>query len=151
MRRLAVAVAAVAVVAVGVGVAFAQTTGDERIYACVNNGDGAMRQVAGPNVQCNKGWHRISWASEQPSPASFATYQNKSDSRVVQPGGDSSALATCDEGDIVTGGGFETNSRLNFELSAANDDMNGWLVAASNPTAAEARIMSFVVCLDTTP
>ena len=40
MRKLAVAVGAVTVLLVGGVVAFAQTTGDERIYACVNNGDG---------------------------------------------------------------------------------------------------------------
>jgi hypothetical protein len=65
MRRLAVAVGAVAVLAVG-GVAFAQTTGDERIYACVNGGDGAVRVQDGPDATCSRGWSPLSWSQQGP-------------------------------------------------------------------------------------
>src|SRR3954452_3599866 len=73
MRRLAVAIGAVAVLAFG-GAALAQTTGDERIYACVNNGDGAMKQVAGADAVCSKGWHQISWSAENAPAEDTTTY-----------------------------------------------------------------------------
>jgi hypothetical protein len=65
MRRLAVAVGAVAVLAVG-GVAFAQTTGDGRIYACVNDGDGAVRVQDGSDATCSRGWSPLSWSQQGP-------------------------------------------------------------------------------------
>jgi hypothetical protein len=65
MRRLAVIVGAVAVLGAG-GVAFAQTSGDERIYACVSNGDGSVRVKAGPDAVCPKNWSPLSWSQQGP-------------------------------------------------------------------------------------
>ena len=67
MRRVAIAVGAVALLAVG-RVALAETTGNERIYACVNNGDGTMQAGGGSDIACAKGWHKLSWSAEQSCP-----------------------------------------------------------------------------------
>jgi hypothetical protein len=65
MRRLAVAIGAVAVLAAG-GVAFAQTTGGERIYACVSDGDGAVRVQASSGATCPKNWSPLQWSKQGP-------------------------------------------------------------------------------------
>jgi hypothetical protein len=161
MRRLAVAVAAaVAVLAVG-GVAVAQTTGDERIYACVNDGDGAMRQVAGPEVACKKGWHQLSWSSENPQATPALNTYRVGEGLIVPESGpnDTGTIkAFCDEGDLVTSGGFNTvgfpglevrSSRIEWTLS--EDDLLGWSVTAVNTRDTPAFLSAEVVCLDITP
>jgi hypothetical protein len=65
MRRLAVAVGAVAVLMVG-GVTFAQATGDDPIYACVNNGDGSVRVVASADTPCPKNFSPLQWSQQGP-------------------------------------------------------------------------------------
>jgi hypothetical protein len=112
MRKLAVAAGAVALMAVG-GVAFAQATGDERIYACVNNGDGAIRQVAGATTACAKGWHKLSWSSENPpaSPIPKTTTYSKFETIQIGPDDDLGfAIVDCDGDDVATGGGYKLGS-----------------------------------------
>ena len=110
MRRLAVAVGAVAVLALG-GVAFAQTNGDERIYACVSNGDGAVRVHEDPEARCPRNWSPLSWASEQPvvppPPVvpQLKTYKNLA--AAFTPAHEGNSLyPECDNGDYATGGGY---------------------------------------------
>jgi hypothetical protein len=97
------------------GVAVAQTTGDERIYACVNNGDGTIRQVAGPDSTCSKGWHSLSWSAENP-PATVipttTTYIKRADRTLNAQAINASVDAFCDSGDIATGGGFQSFSTV---------------------------------------
>ncbi len=148
MQRLAIAVGAVAVLAVG-GVAFAQTSADERIYACVNNGDGTMRQVAGPDVACAKNWHKLSWSSE--SPPAPTTYR-RTGTAGVSVSGVNTAQAFCDDGDIATGGGYENAGRAEvmFNEVLVSDSLEpiGWQVTAFNGRASAVSITAEVLCLD---
>jgi hypothetical protein len=98
MRRLAVVVGAVAILGAG-GVAFAQTTGDERIYACVNNGDGSVRVTAGPDAVCPKNWSPLSWSQrgprgEQGLPGAKGDPGEKGDRGEPGPGGVKIVLAS---------------------------------------------------------
>jgi hypothetical protein len=137
MRRFAIAAGAVAVLTVG-GVAFAQTTGDERIYACVNNGDGTIRQVAGPDVTCNKGSHPLSWSAENPPSQHIpvtTTYKKSQTFQMPVGVGGSSQAVNCDDGDVATGGGFSGGgSVLELEQSLplstpGSASPNAWGVA----------------------
>ena len=153
MRRLAVAVAATATLAVG-GVALAQTTGDERIYACVNNGDGTMRQVAGPEVACAKNWHQISWASENPQTPTLDTYQRSTTRAPMETQSTTDILIGCDPGDLVTGGGYwsETPILDIRQSSADGPTADNWLVRVTNPDpTTQWFAQAFVTCLDTAP
>src|SRR4051794_25500093 len=104
MRRLAVAIGAVAVLAFG-GVALAQTTGDERIYACVNNGDGARKKVPGAAAVSSKGCHQI-WGPGENAPAEATTTYVKQRTVAIPDNVVAvSAAARCNDGDVATGGG----------------------------------------------
>jgi len=109
MRRLAVAIGAVAVLAF-VGAALAQTTGDERIYACVNNGDGAMKQVAGADAVCSKGWHQISWSAENAPAEDTTTYVKQRTVAIPDNVVAVSAAARCNDEDVATGGGTKAGT-----------------------------------------
>jgi hypothetical protein len=156
MRRLAVVVGALVILAISAVVVQAATTGDERIYACVNNGDGTMRQVAGPEVTCPKGWHALSWSAENPpaSPA-LTTYENAGDVVIVAAEGSGRATARCDEGDVATGGGYSTSTSTGIEVNGSSMitlfDNTGWQATAANTTTVNLAFRAFVVCLDTTP
>jgi hypothetical protein len=116
MRRLIGAVAAIALLAVG-GAAFAQTTGDERIYACVNNGDGTMRQVAGPNVACPRNWHTLSWSAENaPAPHIPVTTTYTQVGSILWDAGDvfGEAIIHCNGDDIAVSGGWSLGSATQF-------------------------------------
>jgi hypothetical protein len=134
MRRLAVAAGAVALLAVG-GVALAQTTGNERIYACVNNGDGTMRQVAGPDVACPKNFHKLSWSAENP-PSSETTTYTAVDFAAMSSGDVKGLSVECNDGDVATGGGVENTSAGTIVSSSLpspsleGETPTGWFVVA---------------------
>ena len=146
MRKLAVVAGAVALMAVG-GVALAQTTGNERIYACVNNGDGTMRQVAGPDVACSKGWHKLSWSAENPpaTPIPTTTTYTRSLESTALPNtqppafGLMTATPMCDEGDVVVGGGIRIGTDRATEIFVSRprifaNDPEGWTGGVVNKT-----------------
>ena len=162
MRRLAVAVGAVTLLAVG-GVAIAQTTGNERIYACVNNGDGAIRQVAGPDVACSKSSHQLSWSAENPPATTIpttTTYIRRADQTINAGAAGASATAFCDSGDIATGGGYASfNPALQVRASQPylpgnnpqdGDTPLGWLVNVHNTSTVETpTVTAFAICQHT--
>ena len=156
MRRLAVAVGAVAVLAAG-GMAAFGATGDERIYACVNNGDGTMRQVAGASSTCSKGWHQISWSAENaPATPALKSYVRAGGLGPIEPGDTETNHAACDEGDVATGGGFQKQHGVDIEASFMHPhpvspgvDVNDWFVRAHNDEQVTLQFGAFVTCLDT--
>ena len=135
MRRLAVVVGALVILTISAVVVQAATTGDERIYACVNNGDGSMRQVASASSTCPKGWHQISWSAENAPAQSISTYV-KTDSDVIETGDSIGFLAVlCNDGDVATGGGYiihesvkVINDAPEFGGPSVNDVAVGWNV-----------------------
>ena len=153
MRKLAVAVGAVTVLLVGGVVAFAQTTGDERIYACVNNGDGTIRQVASATTACSKGWHKLSWSQEN-APAETiptTTTYRKEDSRTFFAGTEELVVVHCNDGDVATGGGFGTIAQtvvLKSSRPIGSNPPNAWLIFASNEGGTDT-LNTYVVCQHT--
>ena len=106
MRRFVLAMSAVAVLVIG-GVAYAQTTGAEQIYACVSNGDGSIRQVAGADVACSKGWHKLNWSAGQAHIPVTTTYVVEQQG-VIASQQIEGVTANCNSGDVVTGGGIRS-------------------------------------------
>jgi hypothetical protein len=158
MRRLVVALGALAVLAVG-GVALAQTTGNERIYACVNNGDGTIRQVAGADTACPKGWHNLSWSAENPPATTIpetTTYVIRGERTINAQAVGVGVDTFCNSGDVATGGGFESFSPV-LEVRSSTplpphdgDDPNGWRVnVRKTDTVEEPTVSVFVVCQHT--
>ena len=158
-RRLAVAAGALAVLAVG-GVAFGQTTGDERIYACVNNGDGAMRQVAGASSTCPKGWHKISWSSENAPAAVQKTYVVL-ESVTLTAQRQNIARAECRPGDVATGASARIGSSNSvftilqespYPLESNNftpvSPPTGWQFIVINNLLIDANFGIYLVCLE---
>jgi hypothetical protein len=156
MRRLALAaIGAVAVLVVG-GVAFAQATGDERIYACVSNGDGTMRQVAGPDVACSKNWRQISWSAENAPTTQPSRYFRDSATVFIPDGNDTgTACVFCDNAeDLAVSGGFAlVGNPVTILASRALNGNNrtGWKVDGVNQTGGGGGFQAHVVCLDFTP
>src|SRR5690349_13675844 len=167
MQRFALAIAAVAVLAVAVGAtAFAATSGDERIYACVNNGDGTVRIVAGADVACAKGFHKLSWSAENPPPPPVVTpaptatppptprprYYARDVHVSAAPFTTVAERASCDAGDVATGGGLTADGKLavgvNAPGAADDNEPHDWLVTLNNPTDATRFFTISVVCVD---
>jgi hypothetical protein len=130
-------------------VAFAQTTGDERIYACVNNGDGTMRQVAGPDVACNKSSRNLSWSAEQPAIPTTTTY-TRTQNGTVQANNGLLNIAYCDDpDDVVVSGGYEAspNPNLHIYITAPFDSTpRGWRVGFANLTDLDRTVTTYVIC-----
>ena len=160
MRKLAVAVGAVTVLLVGGVVAFAQTTGDERIYACVNNGDGTIRQVAGATTACAKGWHKLSWSSENPPASSIpktTTYSKFETIRIDADDNLGFAIVDCDGDDVATGGGYKLGSSATQSVSENQPELDafsnstaptGWSVIVEESTPPGAAV-AYAVCQHT--
>jgi hypothetical protein len=143
------------------GVAFAQTTGDERIYACVNNGDGTVRVVSGPDVTCNKSSHPLSWSAENPPSQHIpvtTTYQREVTGSVS--GSALALIATCDEGDVATGGGYSNLAspqivtiRLSLPLDDPQNPGQGtptsWVVTFDSTISGAGPVSASVVCQHT--
>ena len=93
-----------------------------------------MRQVAGPDVACPKNWHQLSWSSENPSPPTTYTVR---DAVALAPGQGDSAVAQCDEGDFVTGGGYQNGGHLEIDFNlptgtSSEPSSDRWSVTARN-------------------
>jgi hypothetical protein len=153
MRRLVVAIGAVLVLVVGVTAALA-ATGDERIYTCVNNGDGTIRQVAGADVACPRNWHKLSWSAENP-PATKTTTYTKTEAFAI-PGVDTLGAGSvlCDDGDVATGGGYRISGGITrvTDSRPATDEADkpiGWRVVVEKPNSNPSSFAIDAVCQHT--
>jgi hypothetical protein len=73
---------------------------------------------------------------------------------VSVPGGGSSgsASATCDSGDVVTGGGFEAvGAAFFFAEVSAPTGADTWTVTGKNFTGTAIDLIAYAVCADVTP
>ena len=159
MRRFVLAMSAVAVLVIG-GVAYAQTSGADTIYACVNNGDGSIRQVASADTACPKGWHKLNWASA-PAHIPVTTTYKKSETVTLDPDDDLGfADIDCTGDDVATGGGYILGSSVTQSVERfepitdpfSNDDTpTGWsvLVLESQRPHVTGAFVAYAICQHT--
>lgn len=119
------------------GIAVAQQ--GDAIHACAKNVNGQLRLVDGP-ADCRASETPFAWSVTGPQgpegaqgpigpqgpSGAVAFYQVESEPMVVVPGGFTDAVAQCDTGDVVTGGGFDVSS---------NDDANVWRSEPAGPSS----------------
>jgi hypothetical protein len=147
MHKLAVAVSAVALVSIG-GAAFAAIPdADGDIYACYAKQTGIVRVVEKATV-CKSSETRTQWSASQPAPpTSYQVVQEET----VESSGANQVIAECDQGDTVTGGGFDlVPIEVRVQTSRAVlglDGLRGWVVTFANRDTTSHTVRAYVVCL----
>ena len=99
---------------IGGGWAFAHGGDPEQVHSCVNDESGAVRVVA-PDGECGKKETPLDWSIQGPAgpqgpqgePRVLGFYTRHNLGGTCPSGFYCPALAICDSGDAVTGGGFE--------------------------------------------
>lgn len=160
MRRLVVATAAVLVLAVG-GVAWAAIpNADGNIYACYSTGNGEVRVQDDPAKPCPKSWSPLNWTAGQPDVPVTRTYvrlnqQRPSDKEIYK------IDVFCDDGDVATGGGYDTETTLAFyggpvvRVFGSSPLVNsaigayGWRVTFQSDFVVETIVNTWVICQHT--
>jgi hypothetical protein len=167
-NRFVVAGVLLAIVLVA-GVAWASTQG-EVYYACVNNSSGTIKMIAA-DMDCQKNWTKIEWnqagppgppgedgedglpgpPGEQgpPGPPGVLGFYTRTAGFNAAPYQAVNLYATCDTGDVVTGGGFSASQPVDWTNSWPIPDST-WYVAGTNGPRAQ-WLYAHAVCADMTP
>jgi hypothetical protein len=157
MRRLFVGLGAALVLGLATAVATgAIPDGDGNFYACVNSA-GNVRLIE-KSESCRKSERRVSWPAGQ---AELKLYSSHSSAVTNQPSTLVRAYANCDEGDPVTGGGFNLDSAappnagdvtvLGSEPgNFSGPNIEGWRATASI-TSSSVSLYATARCLDLPP
>jgi hypothetical protein len=156
MRRIAIGLGAVAVLGVGAAIATgAIPDEDGNFYACVTKTSGTIRMIE-KGATCRSSETKVSWAADQPVLDSYkATAFNDTDENdlpLVQ------ALAQCDAGDIVTGGGFgisggpfdQSDIAVSRSEPGEFQGRQEWAVTAFIDTV-DVNLAAYAKCLDLPP
>jgi hypothetical protein len=159
-RSLIVTVTALvlAIGAIGIGAASAQATGDT-YTGCLKGG--TLTKVAigsQPVSPCSQSATEISW-NEEGAPGVLGFYTRSLDiSKSLNDDQQTNGTATCDTGDVATGGGYNAYTAGASDAQASvrynsPEGENGWHVEVDNftgqPVAVYAEV--FVRCADVTP
>jgi hypothetical protein len=159
-RSLIVTVSALvlAIGAIGIGVASAQATGDT-FTGCLKGG--TLTKVAigsEPLSPCSQSSTKVSW-NETGTPGVLGFYTNSLDiSKSLNDDQQTNGTATCDTGDVATGGGFNAYTAGASDAQAVvrynrPEGENGWHVEVDNFTGQPVAVYAdvFVRCADVTP
>ena len=167
MRRLAVAVGVVAV-AVGGGVAWAAVGDGGVITSCVKGDSWRVISLVNPTQACKSSEQQQQMYTKSGADAAFLSqaegdalylnqkprqYQVFGEFSAIAPNGFALVEASCDLGDVVTGGGYVINGLAGTHVSSEimSNNQRGWRVAMSNPTIATNMVAAQAMCLDYTP
>ena len=66
-------------------------------------------------------------------------------------GGLLAAEASCDQGDVVTGGGFDTTGTILVSIGSGGEPPTGWRAVAKPGPDEPARLTAFAICADSLP
>lgn len=149
--------------------ASAQSGPTQTIRACVidpdGDGAGTLLQTIGPTGRCLPGQSLLTWNVQGPpgergpaGPAGVLGFYSRSSPNVsIAPGQEIERIVSCDQGDLVTGGGYVADAvslpPANLVVSQSFPPNNReWTVIARNAGAGS--IGAFIVivrCADVTP
>ena len=147
-----------AIGAIGIGVASAETTGDT-FTGCLKGG--TLTKVAigsEPVSQCSSSSTEVSW-NETGTPGVLGFYTRSLDiSRSLNDEQQTNGNATCDTGDVATGGGYNAytagaSDAQAFVRNNTPEGEDGWHVEVDNFTGQPVAVYAdvFVRCADVTP
>lgn len=103
MRKVFVGLGAALVLGIGTAVALgAIPDADGSFYACVTNSSGSIRMID-KSTSCKQNERRVSWPAGQ---AELKIYDVTGAAGTLQQGPLVHSVASCDDGDPITGGGF---------------------------------------------
>jgi hypothetical protein len=75
----------------------------------------------------------------------------KGDGTLIAPGGSGTDTADCPAGEILTGGGFSSTSRIVRVIHNFPFDENTWSVAEVNDGATPSTLFAFAICIGPSP
>lgn len=156
MRRIAIGLGALTVLGVGAAIATgAIPDQDGNFYACVTKTSGTIRMIE-KGTTCRSSETKVSWAADQPVLDSYKVISfndtDEDDLPLVH------AIARCDDGDIVTGGGFGISggpfNQSDIAVAASEpDEFQGrqeWDITAWIDTV-DVNLSAYAKCLDLPP
>ena len=142
--------------------AFAHGGDPEQVHTCVKDESGAVRVVA-PEDECSKKEMSLDWNIQGPvgpqgaqgEPGVLGFYTRHNLGGECPSGYYCPALAICDEGDEVTGGGFEhhgTMGELGITVVSSYPTQDYvWQVTLGNFSGEDVWFRAYARCADLTP
>lgn len=162
-RTILAAGAMLIVTLVGGGTwALAHGGNTELVHSCVNNQSGDIRVVE-PKDECMKGETPLEWNFQGPTglqgpigrPGVLGFYTRFNLGGACPDGFNCAAIAVCDPGDAVTGGGFEhgavsSDGNVTVMQSLPTSDTI-WQVILGNYSGSNVDFRAYARCADLTP
>ncbi|MGB7538962.1 MAG: NBR1-Ig-like domain-containing protein [Anaerolineales bacterium] len=90
-------------------------------------------------------WVKVVTKAILAPPVAAPVTQQKSQTVSAPAGGTMSTTAVCDDGTVVTGGGFQVNIGMHVYTQAKNG--NGWAVVVKNNTGTAQNLKVYAICL----
>ena len=134
----------------------------ELVHSCVNDESGAVRIIA-PEDECNKKETPLDWGIQGPigpqgsqgDPGVLGFYTRHNLGGACPSGYYCPAIAICDQGDTVTGGGFEHSGTLGQQgitvISSYPTNDHIWQVTMGNFSGEDVEFRAYARCADLTP
>jgi hypothetical protein len=126
------------------------------IHSCVNNKSGEIK-IIDASETCSKNWSPLDWNKQAP-PKALALYTRVSNVVNIFPEAVGEAVASCDAGDVATGGGYEGDHgsfgggfRVAIFGNRPAPSGDAWVVRARNESGNFLNLTAYVVCADVTP
>ncbi len=139
--------------------AFAHGGDPEQVHTCVNDESGVVRVVS-PEGECSKKETALDWSIQGPQgpqgePGVLGFYTRHNLGSTCPSGYYCPALAICDSGDAVTGGGFEHNGTFGEQgitvISSYPTTDYIWQVTLGNFSGEDVEFKAYARCADLTP
>jgi len=151
VRLITIGVALMLVFALGSTVG-AQSTSGKMFYAC-EGPFGIIVLTSSVPRSCPKGTTLTSWSQVGPmgpegpaGPPAIMNVYHRSNNIVVAPMSIDSVRVTCDDGDMLTGGGFVLATLSGMRIIESRPLAGGWEVIGGNDLDAPATLMAFAMC-----
>ena len=131
----------------------------DQVHACVNDESGAVR-VVDTKDQCTRKETALDWSIQGPvgpqgEPGVLEFYTRQNLGGACPSGYNCPALAICDPGDAVTGGGFEHSGTLGQQgvtvISSYPTADYIWQVTIGNYSGEDIEFRAYARCADLTP
>ncbi len=149
----------IVVLTVGVTWVFAHGGDPDLIHACVNQDSGGIR-IVGPNDACKSKESALDWPAYDPEvppapPGVLGFYTRYNPGVDCSDGVNCVAVAVCDSGDAVTGGGFVRDATPgNPDVSIVESRPTAeyiWQVVLANYSGGSVFFRAYARCADMTP